>query len=73
MASIEFKNAVIRLSFEAGQTLDGKIIKKSKTYRNVKAGVDAESLADATTVLAGFSEWPYMGAEKIETASIVEF
>lgn len=73
MASIEYKNAVIRLSFEAGQDQDGKTIKKSKTYRNIKAGVDAQSLVDATTVLAGFSEWPYMGAEKIETANIMEF
>lgn len=73
MASIEFKNAVIRLSFEAGQTDDGKMIRKSKTYRNIKAGVDAQSLADATMVLAGFSEWTYLGADKIETSGILEF
>ena len=42
MATIDFKNAVGRVFFDGGLTDDGKLIRKSKTYRNIAEGVDAD-------------------------------
>lgn len=70
MANIDFKNAVVRLTFEAGYTPENKVIKKSKTYRNVNQAATAEQLAEVTQILSGFSSRPILAAEKIETGNI---
>ena len=70
MANIDFKSAVVRLTFEAGQTQDGKVIKRAKSYRIVDENVTAEQLAEVATVLSGFSSYPLIDAEKIETGDI---
>ncbi|MDX1807110.1 MAG: DUF1659 domain-containing protein [Paenisporosarcina sp.] len=70
MAIIDFKQAVVRLTFEAGYTLDGKVIKKSSTYRNVKQSATGDQLGDVVSILSGFSSRPILAAEKIETGDI---
>lgn len=70
MANIEFKQGIVRLTFEAGMTQDGKVIRKSKSYRNVNEASTANQLLDVTTILAGFSSRPLLAAEKIETGNI---
>ena len=70
MANIDFKSAVVRLTFEAGQTQDGKVIKKARLYRNVDESASADQLAEVAAVLSGFSSYPLIDAEKIETSDI---
>jgi len=70
MANVEFKQAIVRLTFEAGMTQDGKVIKKAKSYRNVNAGTTADQLLNVTGILSGFSSRPLLAAEKIETGNI---
>ena len=70
MAIIDFKQAVVRLTFDAGLTLEGKVIKKSSTYRNVKQGATSDQLWEAVSILSGFSSRSVLAAEKIETGDI---
>ncbi|MFX3673409.1 MAG: DUF1659 domain-containing protein [Paenisporosarcina sp.] len=70
MANVEFKQAIVRLTFDAGMTQDGKVIKKAKSYRNVNAGTTADQLLNVTGILSGFSSRPLLAAEKIETGNI---
>ncbi len=70
MAIVAFKQAIVRLTFDAGMTLDGKVIKKAKSYRNVNAGTTADQLLNVTGILSGFSSRPLLAAEKIETGNI---
>jgi len=70
MAIIDFKQAVVRLTFDAGLTQDGKVIKKSKSYRNVNESATADELANVTSILSGFSSRTLLAAEKIETGNI---
>ncbi len=70
MAIIDFKQAVVRLTFEAGYTQDGKVIKKSKSYRNVNESATADQLNNVTSILSGFSSRTLLAAEKIETGNI---
>ncbi|WP_252503384.1 DUF1659 domain-containing protein [Sporosarcina sp. Marseille-Q4943] len=71
MATIEFRHAVGKVYFDGGMTGDGKMIRKSKTYRNLAAGATAENLYDALSQLAQLSAYPFIGAEKVETADIM--
>jgi hypothetical protein len=70
MATIDFKNAVGRIYFNTGMTEDGKIIRKSKTYRNIVEGVAADNLYKGLEELAKLSSYPWIGAEKVETADV---
>jgi len=70
MANVDFKSAVVRLTYEAGQTQDGKVIKRSKSYRNVNESATADQLAEVTSILSGFTSYPLIAAEKIETGNI---
>jgi len=70
MASINFTSAVGRITFDGGLTDDGKLIRKSKTYRNIAEGVNVEGLQKGLEVLANLSSLPFMTAEKIETSSV---
>ena len=71
MVTIEFKNAVGRVYFDGGLTDDGKLIRKSKTYRNIKKNVQADNLYTALEQLAQLSDFPFTGAEIIETSSVI--
>ncbi len=70
MATINFKAATARVYFDAGLTEDGKLIRKAKTYRNVAKNVDAANLYKGLEALASLSEYPFIGAEKTETATV---
>lgn len=70
MATIDFNHAVGRVFFDGGLTDDGKLIRKSKTYRNIAEGVDATSLYNGLEELANLSSLPFIGAEKIETSTV---
>ncbi|KXH81708.1 DUF1659 domain-containing protein [Sporosarcina sp. HYO08] len=71
MVTIEFQHAVGRVYFEAGQTEDGKVMRKSKTYRNIAKNASPDNLYNALEQLALLSALPFIGAEKVETSSIV--
>ncbi|WP_342508624.1 DUF1659 domain-containing protein [Sporosarcina sp. FSL K6-2383] len=71
MATIEFKNAVGRVYFDNGLTDDGKLIRKSKTYRNVAKNADADDLYNALEELAQLSALPFIGADKVETSNVI--
>ncbi|MBO1910022.1 DUF1659 domain-containing protein [Sporosarcina sp. 6E9] len=70
MATIEFKHAVGRVFFDGGMTDDGKLIRRSKNYQNIAAGVDANSLYNGLEKLASLSSLPFIGAEKVETSTV---
>lgn len=72
MAAIDFKNAVGRVFFDGGKTEDGKLIRKTKTYRNIAEGVGADNLYKALDELAKLSALPFIGAEKVETSSVID-
>ncbi|WP_277585188.1 DUF1659 domain-containing protein [Psychrobacillus antarcticus] len=71
MANLEYKHAVLRLIFEGEVTEDGKMITKSKSYRNVRANVTADQLASFAATISSFSERSYIGAEKLETMQVI--
>ena len=71
MATIEFKNAVGRVYFDGGLTDEGKLIRKSKTYRYIAENAAADNLYNALEQLAELSELPFLGAEKVETSSVM--
>lgn len=71
-ATFEFQQAVGRVYFDGGLTEDGKIIRKSKTYRNIKGNVQADDLYKALEQLAQLSDFPFIGAEIVETSSVID-
>ncbi len=71
MVTSEFKNAVGRVYFDGGLTEDGKPIRKSKTYRNITENVGAENLYKALEQLGQLSALPFIGADKVETSSLI--
>ncbi|MDW0114826.1 MULTISPECIES: DUF1659 domain-containing protein [Sporosarcina] len=71
MATLEFRHAVGKVYFDGGQTEDGKMIRKSKSYRHIVEDVTADSLYNALSQLAQLSAYPFIGAEKVETADIM--
>ncbi|MFD1204328.1 MULTISPECIES: DUF1659 domain-containing protein [Sporosarcina] len=71
MATIEFRQAVGKVYFDGGMTEEGKIIRKSKSYRNIAEDATADDLYNALSQLANLSEMSFIGAEKVETAEIM--
>ena len=63
MATIEFKNAVGRVYFDGGLTDEGKLIRKSKTYRNIAENATADSLYTALEQLAELLNSCFSGRE----------
>ena len=55
MANLEYKQAVLKLTFEGGLTGDGKMKTKSKSYRNILAAATANGLDTVAITLASFS------------------
>lgn len=72
MATLNFKSAVGRVHFDGGTTDEGKLIRKSKTYRNIASGADADSLYKGLETLANLSSLPFIEVEKVETSSITD-
>ncbi|MCZ2258170.1 DUF1659 domain-containing protein [Sporosarcina sp. G11-34] len=70
MATIDFKSAVGRIHFDGGTTDEGKLIRKSKTYRNIAAGATAENLYKGLEELAKLSSMPFIEVEKVETSGV---
>lgn len=71
MATLEFRSAVGKVYFDGGMTEDGKMIRKSKSYRNISEGATADNLHNALAQLAQLSEYPFIGAERVETSDIM--
>ncbi|MBE1553873.1 DUF1659 domain-containing protein [Sporosarcina limicola] len=71
MATIEFKDAIGRVYFDGGLTQDGKIIRKSKSYRGISKNAGADNLYNALKELAQLSAQTFIGTEKVETSSII--
>lgn len=69
-ATIDFKQAVGKVYFDGGMTEEGKLIQKSKTYRNISKSASTDDLYNTLVQLAGLSELPFIGAEKVETSSL---
>lgn len=69
MANLEYKQAVLKLSYE-GAIVEGKMKIKSKSYRNIQGAATADQLETAANTLAAFSNSAFIGAEKIETSDI---
>ncbi|MBD7984884.1 DUF1659 domain-containing protein [Sporosarcina sp. Sa2YVA2] len=71
MATLEFRTAVGKVYFDGGMTDEGKMIRKSKSYRNIAQAATADNLHLALSQLAQLSESPFIGAEKVETTDIM--
>lgn len=71
MATLEFKSAVGRIYFDGGLTDDGKLIRKSKSYRNIAENIGADSLYNALEQLAQLSALPLIDAEKVATSKVI--
>ena len=70
-ATFEFQQAAGKVFFDGGLTEDGKLIRKSKTYRNIKENAPAENLYKALEQLAQLSDVPFIGADIVETSSLI--
>ncbi|MGE7918342.1 DUF1659 domain-containing protein [Viridibacillus sp. NPDC093762] len=55
IATINFSNATLRLSFVVGTNDKGEPVEKKKTYNNIKKGVQAEALESVSNVIAGLT------------------
>jgi len=71
-ATIEFQQAAGRVFFDGGLTEDGKIIRKSKTYRHIKENAPAENLYNALEQLGRLSTLSFIGADLVETSSLID-
>lgn len=71
-ATIEFQHAAGRVFFDGGLTEDGKIIRKSKTYRYIKENAPAEDLYKALEQLGRLSTLLFIGADLVETSSLID-
>ena len=70
-ATIEFQQAAGRVFFDGGLTEDGKLIRKAKTYRNIKENAPAENLYKALEQLGQLSVLPFIGADIVATSSLI--
>ena len=70
-ATIEFQQASGRVFFDGGLTEDGKLIRKAKTYRYIKENAPAENLYQALEQLGRLSTLPFIGADIVETSSLI--
>lgn len=70
MASYNFEEATLKITFETGLDENGKPVVTSKTYRNVRSNVEAEKIASVALAIASLSKYPLHAANKTETESI---
>ncbi|WP_313892327.1 DUF1659 domain-containing protein [Psychrobacillus sp.] len=71
MTNLEYKQALLKLAYEGGLTEEGKMKVKTKSYRNIYSNATADSLQEVAETLSSFSSQPYIGAEKIETSTLI--
>ncbi|MFS0575049.1 DUF1659 domain-containing protein [Sporosarcina sp. 179-K 3D1 HS] len=71
MVTIEFRSAIGRVYFDGGMSEEGKLIRKSKSYRYLAENVSADNLYAALSQLASLSALPFIGAEKVETSDVI--
>lgn len=72
MAAIDFKHASGRVSFNAGMTESGKIIKKTKSYRYITDEATPDHLYTGLAAIASLSAYPLIEVEKIQTSVLSE-
>ncbi|QCR32623.1 DUF1659 domain-containing protein [Lysinibacillus sp. SGAir0095] len=70
MASFNFDNATLRLSYVTGVDESGKAIVTSKTYRNVRDNVEASQVLDVAQALASLSNYELSLTKKILTETV---
>ncbi len=73
MATIDFKSAAGRISFQAGMTDEGKVMKKTKTYQNIAKNVEVDNLYKGLEALAGLSAHTLIEVERIDTSVISDY
>ncbi|AYC29496.1 DUF1659 domain-containing protein [Paenisporosarcina cavernae] len=71
MATAEFKEANLKLSYQVGMTPEGKALKRAKSYRNVKENATADQLASAALTFSGFSSHTLLDVEKSVQQDII--
>lgn len=71
-AALEFQTAVGKIYFNAGNTLDGRLIRKAKSYRFIEKDATPLSIQAALTQLGNLSMYPAMSYEKIVTSVITD-
>ena len=70
MATFNYDNATLKLSFETGVDELGKAIVTAKTYRNVRDNVEATEVMAVVQALASLSSYDLLFAEKILTETV---
>ena len=70
MAAFNFENATLRLSYVTGVDENGKAIVTSKTYRNLRANVEATDALAVAQALSSLSGYDFYLAKKILTETV---
>lgn len=73
MATIDFKSAAGRISFQTGMTDDGKLLRKSKTYQNIAKDVEVDNFYKGLEALASLSAYTVIEIERIDTSVVREY
>lgn len=71
MAVFNFENAMLKITYETGVDQLGNPIITSKTYRNVRAGVQPTQVAAVVQAIANLSKYPLKDATKTLTETVV--
>ncbi|MBM7609937.1 hypothetical protein JOD29_003213 [Lysinibacillus composti] len=70
MATFNFQNATLKISYETGVDEAGKPVFTSKTYNNVRENVTPTQVAAVIQGIASLSNYPLSAALKTETEEI---
>lgn len=70
MASFNFEQAVIRLSYETGIDEFGKSLYAYKTYRHVRSDVQADQIVPVALGMSSLTEHTLTNVQKLQTDSI---
>ncbi|MDI7744106.1 DUF1659 domain-containing protein [Lysinibacillus fusiformis] len=70
MATYNYDNATLKLSFETGIDELGKAIVSAKTYRNVRNNVQPDEVFTVVQALASLSSYELLFVEKILTETV---
>ncbi|MFJ8235975.1 DUF1659 domain-containing protein [Ureibacillus sp. NPDC094379] len=70
MATFNFQNATLKISYETGVDEAGKPVLASKTYNNVRENVTPSQVAAVIQGIASLSNYPLSAALKTETDEI---
>lgn len=72
MATISLRETAGRITFKTGTTEDGKVMKKTKTYRNIINNADASNLYKGLEALASLSAYSLIEVEKVDTSVVTK-